>query len=326
VGEAVGTAAGLDTGLGADIRGTLREVKEAGLAENAKLALNGLGGIVTGIGEGLEAIGESLLTLFTNPKRFFEDLARMPSVIAELYRNRKVLWTHFQRLPPEEQAFAIGKLTGNIEAVLISIKATQDIGGALKEMASGAGIGGPLLGSQDSIAAAVSQLNVIRAEAIVIAAGQASTAIVSAGLPVAVPHSFAMGMQDVLNQLGEGPHTEAMYETGKAGIGAAEKPRHHVMPKEERVWFEDHGFKGDLDIDQFTVELEQSHHEAIHGGGKWRLGRKTEFEWNKRVMTELRNAESRLAGGKKLTAEQTIRIVEKLMKEYRIPIDYVPYR
>jgi len=28
-----------------------------------------------------------------------------------------------------------------------------------------------------------------------------------------------------------------------------------------------------MDIDNFCVRLEQAQHEAIHGGGNWRLGR-----------------------------------------------------
>ncbi|MCP3165288.1 hypothetical protein [Myxococcus qinghaiensis] len=35
-----------------------------------------------------------------------------------------------------------------------------------------------------------------------------------------------------------------------------------------REWFEARGFKGDMDIDQFCVRLEQAHHEATHGGGE----------------------------------------------------------
>jgi hypothetical protein len=38
------------------------------------------------------------------------------------------------------------------------------------------------------------------------------------------------------------------------GAGMNEPPRHHVLPKEFREWFEKRGFTGELDIDQFCVE------------------------------------------------------------------------
>jgi len=45
------------------------------------------------------------------------------------------------------------------------------------------------------------------------------------------------------------------------------------MPDEHRAWFEERGFKGDMNIDKFCVRLERAHHEAIHGGGNRKLGR-----------------------------------------------------
>jgi hypothetical protein len=79
--------------------------------------------------------------------------------------------------------------------------------------------------------------------------------------------------QPVKDLLGEGPTTDAMKVTNTTGAGAARAPRHHVLPKEHREFFEDRGFKGDLDIDNFTVELETAHHQAQHGGGNWKLAR-----------------------------------------------------
>ena len=79
--------------------------------------------------------------------------------------------------------------------------------------------------------------------------------------------------QGVRDALGDGPEVRGMHETGRAGAGMSEAPRHHVLPKEHRAWFEQRGFKGAMDIDQFCVRLEQAHHQAIHGGGNWRLGR-----------------------------------------------------
>jgi len=50
--------------------------------------------------------------------------------------------------------------------------------------------------------------------------------------------------------LGDSPEVRGMKVTGKAGAGMSEAPRHHVMPAEHRAWFEERGFKGDMDIDK----------------------------------------------------------------------------
>ncbi len=112
--------------------------------------------------------------------------------------------------------------------------------------------------------------------------------------------------------------------TGKAGAGMKAKPRHHILPQKFRAWFEEHGFIGDADIDNFTVKLEESAHEAVHGGGNYKLGRTTGFDWNARVMDALKAEEKRL--GRKLTKKQIFRIVEDLMKDYKIPRRYGKYK
>lgn len=111
-----------------------------------------------------------------------------------------------------------------------------------------------------------------------------------------------------------------MHETGKAGAGMAEPPKHHAMPKEEREWFEERGFVGEMDIDEFCVRLERAHHEAIHGGGDWRLGRTWPREWNRMIMKALRDAEART--GQMLTRKEVLEIVAERMKEYKIPMSF----
>ncbi|MET0406262.1 MAG: DUF2380 domain-containing protein, partial [Cystobacter sp.] len=106
----------------------------------------------------------------------------------------------------------------------------------------------------------------------------------------------------VREALGDGPEVKAMHETGKTGAGMAEPPRHHVMPKEFREWFEKRGFTRELGIDEFCVKLEQAHHEAIHGGGNWKLGRIWPREWNRMIMKALYEAETR--AGRMLTRNE----------------------
>ncbi|WP_371823454.1 DUF2380 domain-containing protein [Myxococcus sp. CA056] len=126
--------------------------------------------------------------------------------------------------------------------------------------------------------------------------------------------------EGVRDALGDSPEVRGMQVTGRAGAGMSEAPRHHVMPKEHREWFEQRGFKGDMDIDQFCVRLEKSQHEAIHGGGNWKLGRTWPGEWNRMIMDALQRAERR--DGQMLTRNTILRIVAENMKRYDIPMKF----
>ena len=109
--------------------------------------------------------------------------------------------------------------------------------------------------------------------------------------------------------------------TGKTGAGRAEPPRHHVMPKEFREWFEKRGFTGKMRIDWFCVTLQQAHHQAIHGGGNWKLGRTWPGEWNRMTMEALFGAEAK--AGRMLTRNTILEIVAKQMKRYRISMNFI---
>jgi Predicted lipoprotein of unknown function (DUF2380) len=115
-----------------------------------------------------------------------------------------------------------------------------------------------------------------------------------------------------------------MRVTGKTGAGMAESPRHHVMPKEFREWFEKRGFTGKMDINKFCVTLQQPHHQAIHGGGDWNLGRTWPGEWNRMIMEALYEAEAE--AGRMLTRNAILNIVAKRMKDYYIPMKFVSWR
>jgi hypothetical protein len=96
------------------------------------------------------------------------------------------------------------------------------------------------------------------------------------------------------------------------------------MPQEERAWFQKRGFKDELDIDNFTVQLSEAEHQAIHGGNSWRLGRSWTGEWNRSIMTRLKTAESAL--GRNLKSDEVFKIVLEEMDSYGIPANFVPYR
>ncbi|HYO70308.1 MAG TPA: DUF2380 domain-containing protein, partial [Archangium sp.] len=128
----------------------------------------------------------------------------------------------------------------------------------------------------------------------------------------------------VREALGEGPEVRGMRVTDRAGAGMAEPPRHHVMPQEFREWFEQRGFTGEMDINKFCVKLEQAHHQAIHGGGNWKLGRTWPGEWNQMIMKALRKAESR--AGRMLTRNEVLDIVAGAMLRYMVPMKFIPWR
>lgn len=130
--------------------------------------------------------------------------------------------------------------------------------------------------------------------------------------------------QGVRDALGDGPEVRGMHETGKAGAGMSQRPRHHVMPAEHREWFEKRGFSGDMSIDEFCVELELAHHQALHGGGHWRLGRTWPREWNQMIMSVLREAEA--VTGRMLTRSQILKIVARYMRNYGIPMNFTAGR
>jgi hypothetical protein len=160
-------------------------------------------------------------------------------------------------------------------------------------------------------------------------AGVLSVPVVSAAVRIhAGQVMMAQAYQDlpqgVREALGDGPEVRAMHETGKAGAGMAERPKHHVLPEEFREWFEKRGFTGAMSIEQFCVKLEQAHHQAIHGGGNWRLGRPWPKEWNRVIMTELLDAETK--AGRMLTRNEILKLVAKRMKFYDIPMNFTPGR
>ena len=86
---------------------------------------------------------------------------------------------------------------------------------------------------------------------------------------------------------------------------------------------EHHGLRTEMRR-EYSVELETAHHQAIHGGGNWKMGRGWIGEWNWVVMETLKKREGKL--GRRMTATEILKEVELLMKEREIPIRFVPYR
>ncbi|WP_395854037.1 DUF2380 domain-containing protein [Cystobacter fuscus] len=128
----------------------------------------------------------------------------------------------------------------------------------------------------------------------------------------------------VRDALGDGPEVRGMRVTNRTGAGMAESPRHHVLPREFREWFEQRGFTGEMSIDRFCVKIERASHEAIHGGGDWRQGRRWPGEWNQLIMGALRDAEAE--AGRMLTRSEILKVVAEYMRLYKIPMNFIPGR
>jgi hypothetical protein len=182
------------------------------------------------------------------------------------------------------------------------------------------GSGGVMMGSQVVVSSDWVEMmrRLVQAGVLSASAVSAAVRIHAGGLMMAQAHDeLPKGVREAL---GDGPEVRAMHETGKAGAGMSEPPKHHVLPQEFREWFEQRGFTGAMDIDQFCVRLEAAKHQAIHGGGNWRLGRTWPGEWNRMIMKALKRAETR--AGRMLTRDEVLRLVAKEMRRYKIPMDF----
>ncbi|NVJ10104.1 DUF2380 domain-containing protein [Myxococcus sp. AM001] len=184
--------------------------------------------------------------------------------------------------------------------------------------------GGVMAGSQLVVSAEWMEMMRRLVQAGVISLPVVSAAVRIHGGQVMMAQAHQDLPEGVREALGDSPEVRGMRVTGKAGAGMSEAPKHHVLPKEHREWFEARGFKGDMDIDQFCVRLEQAHHEAIHGGGNWKLGRMWPDEWSRRIMRALQDAE--VSAGRPLTRNAILKIVGKNMKAYDIPMNFTPGR
>lgn len=184
--------------------------------------------------------------------------------------------------------------------------------------------GGVMMGSQVVVSAEWVEMMRRLVQAGVISISAASSAVrIHAGLVLMAQTNQGLP-QGVRDALGDGPEVRAMHETGKAGAGMAEPPRHHVLPDEHRAWFEQRGFVGEMEIDRFCIRLDAAKHQAIHGGGNWRMGRTWPGEWNRMIMEVLQKTETRI--GRMATRSEILEIVAQYMKEYRIPMNFVTGR
>jgi len=106
---------------------------------------------------------------------------------------------------------------------------------------------------------------------------------------------------DKRNQMGTGPETGSMHVGNAAQAGMARPPQHHVLPQEQRAWFAARG----VNVDEYCVNLDQAHHEAIH-----------KMDWNGQLMKAMKVRED--GKGKKLVAGEIVDVARIVMGQFNI--------
>ncbi len=124
-------------------------------------------------------------------------------------------------------------------------------------------------------------------------------------------------------QMGSGPEVGAMKVGNAAQAGIKRPPQHHVFPQEQAAWFTERG----VDVHQFCVTIEESHHQAIHSkapGKSKEAEEAKKWEWNNAIMKVLKDAET--ARKRKLTLKDMLPLVQGLMPQYGLKGPFEAYK
>ncbi|WP_371817334.1 DUF2380 domain-containing protein [Myxococcus sp. CA051A] len=259
-----------------------------------------------------------------DPGRVEATAAAMPELMGKLTQEFSTI-REGARMAMERTGQVIAaaqflELVAMVSALRVSLPRLPPSGPVLLGARLAVGPGGVMAGSHLVVSAEWVEMMRRLVQAGVISMPVASAAVrVHAG-QVLMAQSHRDLPKGVREALGDSPEVRGMHETGKAGAGMADAPKHHVLPREHRKWFEQRGFTGAMDIDQFCVRMERAHHEAIHGGGDWRLGRTWPGEWNRMIMALLQKAERR--AGHQLSRNEVLKVVSQSMKDYDIRMSF----
>jgi len=231
----------------------------------------------------------------------------------------------FEHASTDRQVVMIGELTGQILALIATFEVAAARAGSLPRItATLPRLAVPAFEAAPVLAGAGSIGSGIRLGTQVVGGGAISINVATPAIVASqatLGGAVLMSMDPLTDLLGEGPESDAMQEADRRRGGMASRPQHHIFPREYRRDFVQRGFN---DIDDFCVELEEASHQALHGGGDWRLGRTWPNEWNQRIMREIAEAESYM--GRAATRDEIIAIGRELMVEYGIEPDFVRWR
>jgi hypothetical protein len=282
--------------------------------------------LVDGVHQRLEPVMTDLSSL--QPERVEAVAGSLPELMGDLTRDYATTRTLIQEAPRRREQLLM------VQQLLESLTLASAMKMALPRLPPAApvvlgtslllGSDGVMMGTQVVVSAQwVERMRQLVRAGVLVAPVVGAAVRIHAG-QVLMSQSRDELPKGVREALGEGPEVDAMRQRGRAGAGMTEPPRHHVLPREHREWFEQRGFKGEMDIDQFCVRMEQASHEAIHGGGNWRLGRTWPREWNQLIMKALQKAETR--AGRTLKPREILNVVAEYMNEYKVPMNFTPWR
>ncbi len=118
-------------------------------------------------------------------------------------------------------------------------------------------------------------------------------------------------------QVAEALEEGLITETNAYRAGVTRPPRHHVFPQARRGWFSQRG----VDIDRYTLPLDESTHQALHyGGGPGKGG----GWWNDTIIGRLDAREAAL--GRQLTPREILAIGAQLRREAGLShVKVIPY-
>jgi hypothetical protein len=263
-----------------------------------------------------------------DPARVEEAATAMPELMGQLTREfgsiRDGARTAMQNSGKLMTAMQLAEMLTMVSTLRLSLPRLPPAAPATVGLGLVMNPGGVMAGSRLVVSAEWVEMIRRLVQAGVISVPAVSAAVRIHGGQVMMAQAHGDLPQGIRDALGDSPEVRGMHETGKAGAGMSEAPQHHVLPREHREWFEQRGFTGDMDIDKFCVRLEPASHQAIHGGGNWRLGRMWAGEWNQMMMKALREAETRT--GEMLTRNEILNIVADLMRRYGIPMKFTAWR
>jgi hypothetical protein len=118
-------------------------------------------------------------------------------------------------------------------------------------------------------------------------------------------------------QVAEALENGAINQTARRAAGVTRPPHHHIFPQQYKDWFKARG----VDIDRYTLPLDEGTHGALHyGGGPGKGG----GFWNNEIMSRLMNQEAAL--GRQLTPREILQIGAQMRRQYAPGTKLVPFR
>lgn len=156
--------------LGEQMIGTVAEARRSGIVDNARLAVMGLGGGAFGAGRKLSEFVAGVVAMIVDRDRATQQFARslvgvvdtafrlartygkapadfMPTLIDALSQQSRESLERLSKLPPDQQAWAVGEVFGEVEGNLVPLAAASSISGTLRAgaLASTGAEGAPVL-------------------------------------------------------------------------------------------------------------------------------------------------------------------------------------